>query len=59
MIKLGQHCLASQLTIPVFTPHRFAASDFARTIPCLLSVDPQTATAFPLSHGFCIASTEA
>lgn len=55
----GHRCFASQFTIPVFTPARFARSDLARTIPWRSSVDPHTATAFPRSRGSSIISTDA
>ena len=59
MMMSGQHCLASQFIIPVLTPRFLASSDLARMIPCLDSVEPHTATAFPRSEGLSIVSTEA
>jgi len=41
------------------TPFALASYDFANTIPCRSSVDPQTAIAFPFSFGLSIISTAA
>ena len=54
----GHLPFACHITSPVFTPHFFAASDFASTMPCLSSVLPQIAMALPRSSGETTVSTE-